>query len=235
MNNNFIIRFSLFFGLTLTLVACDKKNDPELPEPTQLLLPANNENCSQGESVASTVSIVNFNWKNADNTDYYTLTIKNLENSEETIRDNLYTNQIDVYLPSGFPYQWHVTSKSEEYPEDSQSSDFWRFFLQRPNQANSPPFPAQPVSPKLGEAIELSQNDFLIQWEGIDADNDDLTYTLFIDNVDGRQPPVESNKDLTVASKEVSLELDTIYYWSVYSEDTFGNNSLSQVFSFRTK
>lgn len=235
MNNNIIIRFGLFFGLTLSLVACDKKNDPKLPEPTQLLLPVNNENCSQGENVANSVSIVDFNWEESNHTDYYTLTITNLESSEEIIRDNLFTNQVDVYLPSGFPYQWYVTSNSDEFPDDSQSSDIWRFFLQRPNQTNSPPFPAQPISPKLGEAIELTDNNFLIQWEGIDADNDDLTYTLFIDSIDGLQPVAEGNKNLTAPNKEVSLASKTVYYWSVYSEDTFGNNSLSQTFSFRTK
>ena len=234
MNNNVIICFGLFIVATL-LIACSKQDDPKPPEPAQLISPINNENCSKGENVANSVSIVGFNWQDSNYTDYYTLTIKNLESSEETIKDNLNTNQIEVYLQSGFPYQWYVTSNSDDFPDGSQSSDSWRFFLQRPNQTNSPPFPAQPISPKLGEAIDLTDNNYLIQWEGIDADNDDLTYTLFIDSIDGLQPVPDENKNLTAPNKEVSLASKTVYYWSVYSEDTFGNNSLSQVFSFRTK
>ena len=81
----------------------------------------------------------------------------------------------------------------------------------------------------------MTDNKYLIQWEGIDADDDDLTYTLFIDSIDGLQPAIDENKNLTAPNKEVSLVSKTVYYWRVHSEDTFGNNSFSQIFSFRTK
>ena len=47
------------------------------------------------------------------------------------------------------------------------------------------------------------------------------------------QPPLEQYENLGSTNLFVSLQKNTVYYWRIFSEDSVGNNSISQVQSFR--
>ena len=63
--------------------------------------------------------------------------------------------------------------------------------------------------------------------------NNRILYTLYLDTIDGLQTPPESQTDITSSNFEIDLELDKVYYWSVFSRDSKNNTSHSQVYSFR--
>ena len=49
------------------------------------------------------------------------------------------------------------------------------------------------LSPNSGEAISLNDNGlFNLQWSGIDPENDNLIYILYLDTTDGFQAPNEN-------------------------------------------
>ena len=87
--------------------------------------------------------------------------------------------------------------------------------------------------PQPGSSVTISDaGTVTLEWEAADPDSDTLTYTLLIDTVDGRQEANEENQNLTTKTKEVPVEANTIYYWSIITSD--GSISVnSDVFSFR--
>ena len=90
-----------------------------------------------------------------------------------------------------------MSSHSDDYPDDIPSSSKWRFYLQGDAETNSPPFPANLLNPSSGEAISLNDNGFFnLQWEGIDPENDNLIYTLYLDTIDGLQSPNDQYTNL---------------------------------------
>ena len=53
---------------------------------------------------------------------------------------------------------------------------------------NYAPFPAELKTPASGSTISLTDGKATFSWEGTDPDsNDTLTYTLYVDTVDGKQ------------------------------------------------
>lgn len=227
------LALSTFF---ISITSCSKDEGPLPIEPAILLLPTNGENCKQGEPVSDNVSIVEFSWDDSNNAESYSIKVINLQTLDEIIRNDLDLGRIDIYLDSGYAYEWSVKSFSSSFPDETPTSESWRFYLQRLNQTYSPPFPAQAITPNLGEVISIDENQlFTLEWRGEDPDNDKLIYSVFLDTLDGRQPTSDDFKNLQTSNFEVSLKSSKVYYWSVDSEDTLGNTSSSQVFSFRTR
>jgi hypothetical protein len=136
-------------------------------------------------------------------------------------------------LEKGYPYEWFVTSISNDFPTERPQSDTWRFYLKGDGETNSAPFTADLISPASGEAIQLSDGTFNFIWSGADPDGDPMLYTLYVDSIDGLQTPPERQTDISSSSLSVELISNTVYYWSVLSRDTNGNISHSQVKSFR--
>jgi hypothetical protein len=225
----------LYLFLTLTLVLCCSKDDgPKLPEQAELFLPINGESCQSGNIINDNQTEVEFSWSDAKHITSFNLFIKNMVTSQTVVRNSLVTNSSSVYLTPGFPYEWHVTSVSENYPEDSLQSQTWRFYLLNDNQSNSPPFPASLISPSSGEMISLSNNSFTFDWDSSDPDGDVINYDLFVDKVDGFQPTVQELKNISNSTKFVILDSNSEYFWRVITKDSNGNQSSSQVYTFRT-
>ena len=229
--------------LCLTLIfilSCSKDPDPTPPEASILSLPTNGENCISGKSVNENESTVQFSWTNNSDVSYFMLEILNLETEQNTVARVIPSNDSEnssvlttKNLVKGFPYEWYVTSHSDEFPDQTPKSSKWRFYLQGDAETNSPPFPAQLIYPSPGEAVLLDNDNLLnLNWEGVDPENDTLTYTLFLDIIDGMQPPLEQYENLGSTNLFVSLQKNTVYYWRIFSEDSVGNNSISQVQSF---
>jgi hypothetical protein len=241
MNSHFIFKKVFLLLILLILFGCSKGSDPTPPEPSILSEPINGENCKTGDSINDIESSVQFSWSNTSEISYHILEIKNLETGEQ-LSSRVIPNEDSkskliystVTLDKGHAYQWQVISFSDNFPENSPSSDIWRFYLQGDAEQNGAPFTANLISPQAGEAISLNNNGYFnIMWEGVDPDGDSLIYTLYLDKIDGKQSPPEAFINLGSESILVELELNEIYYWRVFSEDPYGNNSMSQIQSFR--
>ena len=230
MNRYFV--FSIFAFFTIFL-SCSGSNDPKPPTQVTLSIPANNQNCNSGTPISSTQSSVEFSWNEGSGVTTYSLNIKNLQTNAEIIRSGITSNTTSVDLNKGFAYEWYVTSVSEDYPDDQPISSKWRFYLKNDGEQNSAPFPAELINPKSGEVIELTAGIFEMQWSGTDPDGDDLTYTLYVDKIDGKQTTPQDFNNIMSTSKQVQLDTNSIYYWRVKSHDSYGNSTYSQIRSFR--
>ena len=91
-----------------------------------------------------------------------------------------------------------------------------------------PPFPAEVMSPVMGASVESGNT--RLRWEGSDIDNDIVSYTVLLDT---SETPTKSVGTATTNSINVEVSSDTIYYWSVISVDSVGNESISQNFQFK--
>lgn len=233
------LKIYIFLIITGSFIGCSKDSGPSLPELSVLSLPSNGENCNSGSSVSDTEASVQFSWTNSSDVSYFMLEINNLETQQKTTSRVIPSGDsynIVTYknLLKGYPYEWYVTSHSDDYPDDIASSSKWRFYLLGDAETNSPPFPANLLSPKPGEAVSLNDNGlFSLLWECIDPDNDNLTYTLYLDTIDGLQSPNDQFTNLASSNLLVSVQTNNVYYWRIFTEDSFGNNSMSQVQSFR--
>jgi hypothetical protein len=100
---------------------------------------------------------------------------------------------------------------------------------------NYAPFPAELKTPASGSTVTLSDGKATFTWEGTDPDSGDtLSYTVYVDKVDGKQTPTSALSNLSAQTADVELEADTTYYWRVKTSDGT-NASYSIVYSFKTQ
>ena len=233
MINNSLKFICLLFVVALLIVGCSKDDGPKNPTSSELIFPLNGENCNTGTSISGAKSNVDFSWIEASNTDSYFLEITNLQTNDKTKRAGINTNLATVALDKGYGYEWFVTSISNKVPTERPVSETWRFYLQGDGETNSAPFTAELISPDSGESVQLTDGSFNFVWSGKDPDGDSILYTLFLDTIDGLQTPPESQIDISSSNFVIDLEIDKVYYWSVFSRDSKNNTSHSQVHSFR--
>ena len=207
---------------------------PTPPGKATLVAPANNKTCETGTSVSSTQSTVTFSWNASANTNTYDVRITNLNTSVATNKNGVSTTSTTATLNKGVPYSWRVTSKNTT-TTTTTPSDLWKFYLAGDGVVNYAPFPAELKAPASGSTISLTDGKATFSWEGTDPDsNDTLTYTLYVDTVDGKQTPSTSLSNLSDESIDVELEAATTYYWRVKTSDGT-NASYSIVYSFKTQ
>jgi hypothetical protein len=232
----------MILGVTLLTACGSDSGGGETPTPTptptpiaapgkaSLTLPENNKPCETGEVSGATASVI-FTWSSGDDTESFDLAITNSDTNQVTNRTNLTATTATVPLTRGHRYAWKVTSKNKG--TQTTASDTYKFYLAGDGEENAAPFSAEAVYPQPGSSVTASEaGTVTLEWEAADPDNDTLTYTLLIDTVDGRQEATEENQNLTTNTKEVSVEAETIYYWSIITSD--GSISVnSDVFSFR--
>ncbi|WP_052826077.1 right-handed parallel beta-helix repeat-containing protein [Neotamlana nanhaiensis] len=200
------------------------------PGAANLTLPLNNEECEIGEIIDDKATVT-FNWDAANATENYNLTITNLTTQNQTLNVGLETNSTVVTLTRGYAYSWTVTSRNSG--DTTTDSETWKFYLAGDAESNNVPFPATLLKPLSGTTIAPLDGKITFEWEGGDPDGDDVTYTLFVDTVDGKQEPLEEWKNLTETSLTVDVLDDTIYYWHVETTDGV-NTSISQTYTFET-
>ena len=207
---------------------------PTPPGKATLVAPANNKTCETGTSVSSTQSTVTFSWNASANTNTYDVRITNLNTNAATNKNGVSTTSTTATLNKGVPYSWRVTSKNTT-TTTTTPSDLWKFYLAGDGVVNYAPFPAELKTPASGSTISLTDGKATFSWEGTDPDsNDTLTYTLYVDTVDGKQTPSTSLSNLSDESVDVELEAATTYYWRVKTSDGT-NASYSIVYSFKTQ
>ena len=207
---------------------------PTPPGKATLVAPANNKTCDTGTSVSDTQSTVAFSWNASANTNTYDVRITNLNTNAATNKNGVSTTSTTATLNKGVPYSWRVTSKNTT-STTTTPSDLWKFYLAGDGVVNYAPFPAELKTPASGSTISLTDGKATFSWEGTDPDsNDTLTYTLYVDTVDGKQTPSTSLSNLSDESVDVELDAATTYYWRVKTSDGT-NASYSIVYSFKTQ
>jgi len=213
----------------LILVSCKKEVIPD-PEPAMLLGPQNNNNCNTAIVVNDQQSQVNFSWQEAQHTDEYELVVRDLLTNTDTKKNSirLFTSMV---LERGKQYSWWVNSLSDQ-KETVGKSEIWTFYLEGLQNSSHFPFPAKLISPENNAQVSLENGAFTLRWEGVDLDDDIISYDIYIGtDPDELQLRVENH---TINSISANLMADQIYYWKVTTRDDEGNVSNSLVGSFRT-
>lgn len=208
--------------------------DPEpnpVPSPTAatLVFPANNTECNEGDIISDTQSRVLFQWNASQNTDSYQVNLLNL-NTNSTALTNSTTNEAEITLLRGVPYEWFVVSRANGSNETATSA-VWRFYNAGVGITNYAPFPAEAVNPGRGATIGTTSA-VTLEWIGNDIDNDIDSYNLYFGMTD---PPSLLGSGVTETSFEVSVASGQTYYWQVETVDSAGNKSLSELFNFRVE
>ena len=208
---------------------------PNPPGKATLTAPANNKTCETGTNVSNTQSEVTFTWNASADTNTYDLKITNLNSSTITNKTGLSTTSTKVTLDKGTPYSWNITSKNNT-TTTTTPSDTWKFYLSGPGIVNYAPFPADLKAPGSGSTIARSdEGKVTFTWEGSDPDSGDtLSYTLYVDKVDGKQTPPSAQTGISAKTLDVALDAATTYYWRVKTSDGT-NSSYSIVYSFKTQ
>ena len=223
----------------IAITACDKDDDniieekAKLPGEVLLIAPLQNQTCEEGIDVSDEISKVNFEWNEAENSESYDLIITDPESGTEVASfQNLNATSRKVDLVKDKSYSWKVISKNLETPETG-ASETWNFYLVGDPQSNYAPFPAEIVKPEPSSSVELSDGKVVLEWSGADPDGNKLTYTIYLDKVDGKQEPPEDLQNLSGTSVEVELEANETYFWRIKSFDG-QNSSYSPVHYFKT-
>lgn len=195
---------------------------PPPPAPTVAVLktPAQNSECLDGENVE-------FSWNASQNTDSYTIVVKNLLTTAQ-ISQTTTSTSVNIKLDVGQPYSWFITSSSS-VSSQTASTTKWKFYLKGDPTSNYAPFPADLISPKSESNVNVGNVKF--EWKGSDVDeNDTLKFDLYVDTENPPTTRVKSN--LTSNSSNLNLDSGT-YYWKVITKDDSGSNSDSGVSMFK--
>lgn len=223
--------FTLFLLLTV-LVSCQKDSPPPpstAPAKATLVFPEQNSICTEGEVISPLEAAIDFRWNQAENTHTYELTIKNLVTGETSSKSTEELHQVAT-LKRGTPYSWFVTSKSRQTGATAKS-DVFKFYNAGPGVRTYAPFPAEIVSPIMGQQIAASLGTISLDWTGNDVDGDLVSYDVYLGTSNSPQLLRSDVADSKLDG--ISITSNTTYYWRVVSRDSKGNTSDSGLFQFR--
>lgn len=235
-----IANFLLYFTVFLTILgSCKKDDDGPAPEPElekfslptpSLSLPEDDKICENGTSVSETESKVTFTWNLVADAESYDLSVKDLEGGQIRKVTGVKGIRAEMTLKKGIPYSWNITARSAKAEKPVTGED-WQFYLAAAGTANYAPFPAEHMAPDNGKTVTSKDGEVELKWSGSDTDGDTLTYTLYLDTLDGKRPPAETLKNLETDHISVKVQTGTTYFWRVKTSDGT-NSSFSQVASF---
>lgn len=223
----------LLFICILTLISCGGGDDggggtPPIdpPQAASLIFPDNNTECNEGTVVSMTNSVVTFRWTASQNTDSYEVNLRNLD-ANTTTKSTANTNEADINILRGTPYEWFVISKVQGTSETASSPAF-KFYNAGPGVENYAPFPAEAVNPTRGATVQNSGN-LALRWTGSDVDNDIVAYEVLFGTDTVPATSLGTTAETTI---EVTIASGEIYYWRVISRDSQDNTSQSEIFEF---
>lgn len=224
-----LLKISIAFLLMLTLTTCGKKkSDPPAPEAAVLQAPIKDEVCLSGKIISDSESTIEFKWAAAANAETYELSVKNLLTN--VISTQLTSNRsVEITLNRNTPYSWFVSSKSSKNAAVAVSPT-WKFYNSGKGATSYPPFPAEIISPTLGQKVTPVNGKITLQWRGSDSDNDIVNYDLYFGT--SNNPAIFQSKITDASFPNVTVNSATTYYWKVITRDANGNTSDSGVYSF---
>lgn len=221
----------MVISLTIISFGCKKKAPAPEPSAAVLLIPANNEACTIGIIVSDTESKINLSWNAGANADSYQVTIINLLNqAQQTLSTT--TNSAELSLQRNTPYSWFVTSKSSKSVATAKST-VWKFYNPGLGTNSYPPYPAEMVSPTMGQSVSPNAGKITLQWKGSDADNDLVNYDVYLGTSSNNVTAIKTQHAATSLT-DVSVNANSVYYWKVISRDGKGNTSDSGLYEFKS-
>ena len=198
------------------------------PSSATLKFPNKNEECNEGTNITNNQSDVTFDWEDAENTTSYQLVIKNLD-TQTTAQYNSNVSELTVTILLGTPYAWYVVSQNET--AITAKSETWNFYNAGEAIKSYVPFPAELISPNMGESLSENTPNVLLKWKGNDIDNDIENYDLLFGS---SKPPSETvAMNITESEYLVNVESGNTYYWLIKTYDRNGNTSNTDVFEFK--
>lgn len=198
------------------------------PKATTLVFPENNTECNEGEIVNDLTSRVIFRWNASDDTDSYEVNLINL-NTNQAVIVNSATEQSQISIRRGTPYEWFVISKATGTTVTASSATF-KFYNQGPGVQNYAPFPAEVVAPARGADLTDTEGVVTLMWTGSDVDEDITGYEILFGT---NEIPSESIGTTAENSFDTNVTAGNTYYWRVISEDSANNTSQSEIFEFK--
>ena len=198
----------------------NNNSDPVIPAPKASVLskPDNNSECLD-------VDAVKFEWNSSDNTDSYTINVKNLTTSGEISQTTTATN-VEITLEKSYPYSWNVVSKNSG--SATANSQTWKFFLSGTPLNNHAPFPADILAPKPGAVV--SKGSIELSWSVSDIDSSDThTFNIYFDKNDASKI---ISQNITTTKTTVSVSELGNYKWRVEAMDNHGAKSNSGTSTF---
>jgi len=142
------------------------------------------------------------------------------------------SNQTELnYDPPGLldfttEYYWQIVAW-DEYKYSTVGS-IWSFTTEE----NAPPF--TPSNPDPGDGEVDVDIDILLKWTGGDPNpGDSVRYDLYFGTTN--PPPLEEEGLMQNAYDPGTLELDTVYYWQVISQDSQGLTTEGPIWHFTTQ
>jgi hypothetical protein len=228
------MRRIVFILIVLTVISsCGGKKQAPVPAPLAAILsaPLNNEACITGVVLSDTESKIKLVWTAAANTESFEVTITNLLTKAEQTQSATSTSA-EITLKRNTPYSWFVTSKSSKTAATAKSS-VWKFYNPGLGASSFLPYPAEIVSPTLGQILTPINGKISLQWKGSDADNDIINYDIYLGN-NSTNPTLIKSQHTTSTLADVAVNSNTTYYWKVITRDAKGNTSDSGAFEFRT-
>ena len=239
--------FNRFIALVflIGLAACSSGGGDAAPTPTpppiptvnpptaaSLSLPEKNKICESGVSISTNQAEITFTWAAGTNTESYDLLVTDLNTNAVQTISNIAAASQKVTLNKATPYSWKVISKSSKTTATA-SSESWNFYLAGASIVNYAPYPAEITAPTASIYPTITNGKVTVSWKGSDPESDPLTYTLFVDLVDGKQTPTAQFTNITASSLDVPVTTGKIYYFRVKSSDG-KNSSYSVIYQFRT-
>ena len=214
------IAYSLFISIILISCSSDgyEFREPVDPSVATLSKPANNTECLE-------VDAVKFEWNKSDNTTQYTIVIKNLI-TQASISQTTTSTSVEITLEKGYPYSWHIISTNTGTA--TATSAKWKFYLSGTPLKNHAPFPADIITPKPGQTVNLGS--VQLSWSFSDIDSGDShTFDIYLDRTDASKK-IQSN--FTATKKSITVTETGTYYWRVVTKDNHGANSNSGTSTF---
>ena len=204
---------------------------PNNPTKANLIFPYENSLCNEGTNITPTSSTVIFEWGASEDTNSYTLVLKNLITGAILTRETVLT-EIAINIERATPFEWHVISNSNFVSTTDQSAK-WKFYNASEGVQSYAPFPAEAVSPLMAEIVETTATEITLEWEGSDIDNDIISYDVYFGT--NAVPDMYSSGHTDTVLNNVAITTNTIYYWKIITKDSKGNSSDSGVFQFKIK
>ena len=196
---------------------------PPPPSPTAATLTAaaNNTECLDGENVE-------FSWNASQNTDSYTIIIKNLLTAQ-SVSQTTTSTKVTIKLETGQPYSWYIVSSSNSTTTTAQSGK-WKFYLKGEQTLNYAPFPADLTAPKSESTVNAGSIKF--EWSGSDVDTGDtLSYDIYVDT--SNPPTTRIRTGHTSSTLDYTISEGGTYYWKIITKDNHGSNSDSGISMFK--
>ncbi len=195
------------------------------PETPSLLFPTNNLVCTNFN--------LQFDWNASRdiNGDVLTYVIEiSTDINFSSILFTTVTSQTahTFTLEKGIPYYWRVKARDPGGKESGYSA-IQTFFTEPEAGINNIPYIPTVVSPLVRTTV--SGTNITLDWNATDKDKDPLVFDLYFGNTN---PPTLFAENITTSSFDVTVLVNTEYYWRIVSKDDNQGVTIGQVWSFKT-